>query len=68
MTFLIFLCVLFGILCIIRETSEGKFIVMSENGRRLGGPYDSREEAMKRLQQVEMFKHMKSKGKKPRGK
>lgn len=33
--------------------------VMSEKGKHLGGPYDSRAQADKRLSQVEMFKHMK---------
>jgi len=33
--------------------------VKSHKGKSLGGPYHSRERAEKRLQQVEMFKHMK---------
>lgn len=33
--------------------------VISEKGKHLGGPYSSKEKANKRLQQVEMFKHMK---------
>lgn len=32
--------------------------VMSEEGKNLGGPYTTREEAEKRLSQVEAFKHM----------
>lgn len=35
--------------------------VVSEKGKNLGGPYKKREEAAKRLRQVEFFKH---KGKK----
>jgi len=32
--------------------------VLSEKGRKnLGGPYKTREEALKRLRQVEFFKH-----------
>lgn len=31
--------------------------VMSEEGKNLGGPYKSKEEAVKRLRQVEYFKH-----------
>ncbi len=31
--------------------------VKSEKGKNLGGPYKSREEAQKRLRQVEFFKH-----------
>lgn len=49
----------------IREDKDGKFHVYSETGKNLGGPYSSREEAMKRLNQVEMFKAMKPK--KPKG-
>lgn len=33
--------------------------VMSEKGKHLGGPYPSKDKADNRLQQVEMFKHMK---------
>lgn len=37
---------------------DGKFFVESEDGsKRLGGPYGSREQAEKRLKQVETFKH-----------
>lgn len=35
------------------------YMVKSEKGRNLGGPYKSREEAEKRLRQVEYFKHRK---------
>ncbi|HEV7424324.1 MAG TPA: hypothetical protein VGO21_03995 [Candidatus Paceibacterota bacterium] len=31
--------------------------VVSEKGKNLGGPYKTREEAAKRLRQVEYFKH-----------
>lgn len=31
--------------------------VVSEKGKNLGGPYKTRAEAVKRLQQVEYFKH-----------
>jgi len=44
----------------IRSTSAG-WIVVSETGKKLGGPYTNREDAVKRLQQIEYFKH---KGKK----
>lgn len=33
--------------------------VLSEKGRNLGGPYKTRDEAKKRLRQVEYFKHLK---------
>ena len=39
------------------KSSKG-YHVKSENGdRNLGGPYKTRAEAVKRLQQVEYFKH-----------
>ena len=44
----------------IRHTPSG-YIVVSEKGKKLGGPYKSRAEAERRLRQVEMFKHMKKK-------
>lgn len=31
--------------------------VVSKEGKNLGGPYESRESAVKRLQAVEYFKH-----------
>ena len=40
----------------ITKTSKG-YSVKSEKGRNLGGPYKTREEAQKRLRQVEFFKH-----------
>jgi hypothetical protein len=39
---------------------KGGYKVVSENsGKNLGGPYKTREEAEKRLRQVEFFKHHK---------
>jgi hypothetical protein len=40
----------------IRKT-KGGYKVLSESGKNLGGPYKSKEEAKKRLRQVEFFKH-----------
>jgi phosphosulfolactate synthase (CoM biosynthesis protein A) len=40
----------------IKKVKEG-FKVTSEKGKNLGGPYKTREEAEKRLRQVEFFKH-----------
>lgn len=41
---------------------KGGYKVVSENSKKnLGGPYKSREQAVKRLQQVEYFKHKKGK-------
>lgn len=42
---------------------EDGWYVVSEEGKNLGGPYGSREEAAKRLAQVEYFKHAMIKGK-----
>ena len=40
---------------------NGEYFVVSEDGKRnLGGPYDSREQAVKRLRQVEFFKNKES--------
>lgn len=39
---------------------KGGYKVLSENGKKnLGGPYKSKEEAEKRLRQVEFFKRNK---------
>jgi hypothetical protein len=38
---------------------KGGYKVLSEKGKNLGGPYRSKEEAAKRLRQVEFFKHQK---------
>jgi hypothetical protein len=40
------------------ERSDG-WHVLSEEGKNLGGPYTSKEKAVKRLRQVEFFKHKK---------
>ena len=37
----------------------GGYKVLSEKGKNLGGPYKTKREAEKRLQQVEFFKHKK---------
>ncbi len=44
----------------IRKKKDG-YHVLSEKGKNLGGPYKTREEAEKRLKQVEFFKHKGSK-------
>jgi hypothetical protein len=33
------------------------YVVVSKSGKRLGGPYSSKEGALKRLRQVEYFKN-----------
>lgn len=40
------------------KTAKG-YVVKSEKGKNLGGPYSTKEQAQKRLRQVEFFKHMK---------
>jgi hypothetical protein len=42
----------------IKKTKKG-YKVVSKKGKNLGGPYPSKSEAEKRLQQVEYFKHKK---------
>ena len=41
------------------KKENGKYHVYSESGdKHLGGPYDTREEAVKRLRQVEWYKNV----------
>ncbi len=40
---------------------KGKYVVLSEKTGRRFGTYDTKEEAEKRLRQVEFFKHLKTK-------
>jgi hypothetical protein len=47
----------------IKKTKQG-YKVTSENGKNLSKDNLTKEEAEKRLQQVEMFKHIKNKVKK----
>jgi len=42
----------------IKKTSGG-YRVLSEKGKNLGGPYKTKQQAVKRLRQVEYFKHKK---------
>jgi len=41
------------------KKASGGYKVVSEKGKNLGGPYKTREQAEKRLKQVEYFKHKK---------
>lgn len=43
----------------IRKTKKG-YKVVSKKGRNLGGPYRSKLSALRRLAQVDYFKHRKS--------
>lgn len=42
----------------IRKQGKG-YVVLSEEGKKLGGPYKTEAEAHKRLAEVEYFKKMK---------
>jgi hypothetical protein len=43
----------------IKKLRDGYKVVSEKKGKNLGGPYKTREEAEKRLRQVEFFKHSK---------
>jgi hypothetical protein len=43
----------------IRKTKKGYVVYSEKTSRRLGGPYKTRAEALRRLRQVEYFKHKK---------
>lgn len=49
----------------ISKRADGYYVLAESKGKdgkhkKLGGPYNSLEQAKKRLAQVEMFKHMKA--------
>lgn len=39
------------------KRKTGYYVVSKKAKKNLGGPYKSRDEALKRLRQVEFFKH-----------
>ncbi len=39
------------------KKKDGYYVLSKKSRKNLGGPYKSREEAVKRLWQVEFFKH-----------
>lgn len=41
------------------KKKAGYFVLSEKTKRNLGGPYKTKEEAQKRLRQVEYFKHLK---------
>ena len=41
------------------KKKDGYYVLSEKTKRNLGGPYKTRAEAEKRLQQVEYFKHVK---------
>jgi len=43
------------------KRKSGYFVISEKTRRHLGGPYKTKEEALKRLRQVEFFKHLKGK-------
>ena len=43
----------------IKKVKDGYKVVSEKSGKNLGGPYKTKEEANKRLQQVEFFKRKK---------
>jgi hypothetical protein len=43
----------------IKKVKGGYKVLSEKTGKNLGGPYKTREEAVKRLRQVEYFKHSK---------
>jgi hypothetical protein len=44
---------------VIKKVKEGYKVLSEKTGKNLGGPYKTKEEAKKRLQQVEFFKRKK---------
>jgi len=41
------------------KKKDGYYVLSEKTRRNLGGPYKKRAEAVKRLRQVEYFKHVK---------
>lgn len=41
------------------KLKDGYHVLSEKTKKNLGGPYKTREEALKRLRQVEFFKHQK---------
>jgi hypothetical protein len=39
------------------KKKDGYYVLSEKTKRNLGGPYETKEEAKKRLKQVEFFKH-----------
>lgn len=44
------------------KRTDGYHVISEKTGRNLGGPYKTRGAALKRLRQVEFFKHIRGKG------
>ena len=43
------------------KRKDGYYVLSEKTRRNMGGPYQKRGEAVRRLQQVEYFKHLKQK-------
>ncbi len=43
----------------IAKRKDGYYVLSEKTRKNLGGPYATRDEAVKRLRQVEFFKHRK---------
>jgi hypothetical protein len=43
----------------IKKVKGGYKVLSEKTGKNLGGPYKTREEALRRIRQVEFFKHRK---------
>ena len=41
------------------KKKDGYHVISEATKRNLGGPYETKEKAVKRLRQVEFFKHLK---------
>jgi hypothetical protein len=39
------------------KKKDGYYVLSKKERKNLGGPYKSRDEALKRLRQIEFFKH-----------
>jgi len=42
----------------IKKTAKGYTLYSKDGSRKLGGPYKTREEALRRERQVQFFKHV----------
>ena len=40
------------------KRKKGYYVISKKTKRNLGGPYKKRDEALKRLREVEFFKHL----------
>jgi len=48
------------LICMIRKTPKGYVLLSKSTGKKLGGPYKTREQALKRERQVQFFKRRKA--------